>query len=57
MIQSVDPHQFQTFSGHSITQGLLVTKQPQPYLVHLPCSLATLTQPNSLALGVSIYKL
>lgn len=33
---STDPYQFQTCSGHSITKGLLVTKQPLPYLLHLP---------------------
>lgn len=37
-----DPHQFQTCSGHSITKGLLVTKQPLPYLLYLPSFLSNL---------------
>lgn len=31
----------QTCLGHSNAKGLLVTKQPLPYLLLLPCSLAT----------------
>lgn len=33
---SADLPQFQTCSSHSITKGLLVTKQPLPYLLYLP---------------------